>query len=303
MLNGDIETDFEVDESSDTTLRVKHDGSANRPKITSQTINKTAFYARLTHVQYGTWRGEDAVILGFEFEFRYPDESLKRMIAASIRLTLEAVKDSTLSAPDAPLDPKNDPQIVLLAPGQVRGEIKPESVSRSWALQVPVKYHFFGLDIGVEGSLGQDTTVESDHRMWINGFSDSDDEHYEDNAVVWDTGENQGQKSGILHRFPAAVVAKLPKNPQHPVKLTGRVTPSVAYSLNPLRLRQKKDDPVFLDRLTGKGDAIAPGTDFGSADFPWDKIVHIPQEYSVCQETLLAIFADNRIGSLDNVSL
>jgi hypothetical protein len=282
MLNGDIETDFQLDESSEATLQIRHDGEINRTKITAQDISSTSFAAKLNHVQYGKWSGQDAVLLKFSFEFRFQNESIKRFTAASIRITLQETKDATLSEP-SPRNPKNDPHIARIAPVQVCGELKKESKSRHWQISVPVKYTGFGVEAGGEGEVGVDTVADVDHRMWINGFTDGDDEHHDDNIAVWETQENAVQDSGILHRFPAALVAILPKGPKHLIKLTGQVTPTIAFSLNPLRLRQKKDDPVFLDRETQKGDPIAPDLDFKSPEFPWDEVVKIPSEYSVGQ--------------------
>jgi len=62
----------------------------------------------------------------------------------------------------------------------------------------------------------------------------------------------------------------------------------VALTINPLdpiRLRQKRndtnkrDDPIYLDRETEKGDPVAPGIDFKSPSFPWSQIVTVPSEY------------------------
>jgi hypothetical protein len=43
----------------------------------------------------------------------------------------------------------------------------------------------------------------------------------------------------------------------------------------------EEDDPIYLDRHTPKGDAIAPGLDFKDPNFPWAEIVKIPTQYSV----------------------
>ncbi|KAL9065337.1 MAG: hypothetical protein Q9157_007503 [Trypethelium eluteriae] len=282
MLNGDIETDFLVDEASKATLRIQHDGAANRAKITAQEISRTSFTARLTHVQYGTYNGDDAVLLRFNFEFRFENESIKRLKSASIRLTLEETRDSTLVDP-SPRNPKNDPKIVVIAPVQVCGEVKEEVKSKYWLLRIPVQYSNFGLKAGPEGEFGVESEVNIDHRMWINGYTTSDDYHHEDNIVIWDIKENEAQESGILHRFPTMLVAVLPKEPKLPVKLTGLVQPSIAFSLNPLRLRSKRDDPIYLDTNTPKGEPFAPTLDFNSPDFPWQDVVNILPEYTVRQ--------------------
>lgn len=185
MLNGDIETGFEVDESSQATLRIQHDGSSNRTKITAHELGSTSFTAKLNLVQYGTWAGEDAVLLGFDFQFRFPNDSSKRFKAATIRVTLQETQDAELADP-SPRRPLNDPRVVLIAPVQVCGELKKETKSRFWSLRVPVKYQQFGAQAGIEGEFGVESEAELERRMWITGFTDSDDLHHEDNAVVWE---------------------------------------------------------------------------------------------------------------------
>ena len=282
MPNEDFETSFAVDESSESTLRIEHRHSdgPNREKITAQTVNSTSFSAKLSHVQYGKWHGEDAVLLLLNFTFRFQNESIKRFTDATIRLTLEETKDASLATPN-PRNPKNDPSIVFIAPVQICGELKTESKSRDWRLKVPVKYTGAGIDAGVEAQRGGSSDVDVDHMMWLKGFTDSDDRHHADNAVVWDIQENSAQKSGILHRFPAAVVAKMPKEPAYPMKLIVLVTPTMAFTINPIRLFQKRDDGVYLDRYTAKGQPFAEGLDFHDPKFPWDEIVKMPEEYSV----------------------
>lgn len=297
MLNGDISTDFEVDEKSQSTLSIINKGEKNRLKITAQDINKTGFVAKLDHVQYGQWKGEEAVLVRLSFHFHFPNESSKRLTAATIRITLEETKDATFTEV-SPRNPMNDPQIVLLAPVQVCGELTKESRGFDWRLNVPVKLNVLGAEVGVEAEAGVTAEKSLDHRMWIKGFTNSDDLHHEDNEAVWEIQENKAQESGILHHFPAALVFRLPPNPKHPVKLRGKVIPSIAFSLNPLRLVQKRDDAVFLDRVTSKPEEqkpFAPELDFSDPDFPWDEVVKIPSEYTVCElesilETELTLF-------------
>jgi hypothetical protein len=114
------------------------------------------------------------------------------------------------------------------------------------------------------------------------GWSTSDDDgHYSDNIAKWRMREYTQQSSGVLHQSTAAAVITLPSNPENNIKVTVLVRPFVAFSLNPLRLRQKRNDLIYLDRHTPKGDVIVPGLDFKDPNFPWDEIVKIPTQYSV----------------------
>jgi len=279
-LNADFETEFDLDESSDAILRVNHDGmSRNREKITADDLRSTGFKARLTHVQYGTYNSQPAVLLRFKFEFRYRNESVRRFKRATIKLTLEETKDESLKDPE-PRKYENDPHIVIIGPVQVCGEVKTEDSKRTWNVSVPIQYENFGVTAGPEFGFGEERNWNQDHRMWINGYRTSDDDHYKDNEVTWDTQENKQQGSGILHYWSAALVALLPSNPPNPVKLKAVVQPTIAWSINPLRLKSKNDDPVYLDRVTGVGDPICSDKDFNASDFPWSEVFKSPTEYS-----------------------
>jgi len=276
-LNGDFETYFDVDEASKTTLRIYNNGVTNREKITAQDLSGISFSAKLTHVQYGTYNGADAVLLRFYMGFQFRHNSRKRITFAMMRFMLEETQDSSFT-PHSPRNPLNDPVIRVLSPVQVTGEITTESVNRKWSLSVPIQYQSFGMTAGPEFGFETEAAFVQEHRMWILGGTTSTDDHHEDNIARWEMSENKSQESGILHRLPVAIVATLPSDPPLPVKVTGTVETSVAFSLNPVRLKQKRDDPIFLDRKTGKGSPVAPGLDFGSQDFPWHEVVQLSCE-------------------------
>lgn len=281
MLNGDIESGFEVEEESEPTLRIQNQGVVNRPVMTRQDLSTTAYKAKLVRVQYGTWSGKEAVLLCFDFTFRFPNDDWKRLVKATIRLTLEETANSQFADP-VPRNPLNDPHIVLIAPAQVCGELKSETRSHGWKLSVPLKFSQFGAEAGIEAEYGESVEGQAERRLWLTGHTDGDDLHHEENAVVWSIKENEVQRSGILHRFPTALVACLPSGPAHPLKLKAQVTPVVAHSINPLRLLQKRDEPIYLDRSTPRGDPVASGMDFKDPNFPWEEVIVIPKEYSVC---------------------
>lgn len=283
-LNADFETDFEVDQQSKATLRIHNEGGeVNRTKVTSHDIGSTGFSAKLRHVQYGTWRQAPAALLIFDFQFRFHNESSKRITSATIRFTFEQTDGPDLELPN-PRKPRNDPQIVLYGPRQVCGEVNSATTKKHWIITIPFHIAIAGVNTGIDTEFGFEGEVERDHRMWLVGTTTSDDTHSEDNIMDWTIDENTSQQSGILHNFPGVIVIKLPEEPQLPVRLIGRVTPYVAFSLNPLRLIQKKDDAVYLDRVHGKGATLWPGKDFADPSNDWTDIVKIPSEYT--QETV-----------------
>jgi hypothetical protein len=279
-VNGDFQTDFDVDESSEAILRIQHKGDPNREKATAQMIGTASFAAKLSRVQYGTYRGQEAVLLAFSFEFGFLNESVKRMTSATLKIILEEAKDNSVEYPD-PRNPNNDPKIVAFGPSQICGEMTTVNNTRTWALDFLVQFQALGLETGPEASYETQISSTRDHRMWINGKTESDDDHDDDNIVSWNIQENKIQKSGVPHRLLAFIIATLPQGPKTMVKVTARIRPYVAFTINPLRLLQKRDDPILLDRLTAKGDTIAPGVDFTDKDFPLNSLIQALTEYNV----------------------
>lgn len=80
-------------------------------------------------------------------------------------------------------------------------------------------------------------------------------------------------KTGILNRITAAAVVLLPQEESPKIKAKLVVKPSVVFSVNPLRLLPRKDDPIFLDGITEKGDPSAFGSDFSQSKYPWMSII------------------------------
>ena len=279
-VNGDFVTDFDVDEAAKAKLRIENDGSPNRGKITADALGGIFYQALLSHVQYGKYDGQPAALLIFNFQFSFRDQTSKRITSASVTLTFEETTGPNVKLPE-PRNPKNDPVVVFMSPAQVFGEVSVVQRKPYWNLDVSMKFKQYGADVGPEVGMGQASEYTQDRRMTLIGFSTSDDEHHENNAVVWNINENSLQRSGILHRFPAAVIITLPKGPEHHVRITGLIRPFVAFSINPLRLRQKKDDPVYLDRIKEKGTPIMRGVDFKDKAFPLSDLVTLPTEYQV----------------------
>ena len=281
VLNSDFNTDFELDTSAGNTLGIHNDSEVNRGKITANRVHNTRFSCLLRTVQYGTYEKESAVLLVLAFHFGYRDEARDRYTTAAIEIEFEETSNAKLQISD-PRNKNNDPEVKFIAPVRVTGTPSKEENSRKWSLEGSLTYQIpLGPAPGVTPSVEIEKSSERNRRMWLNGEMDSDDDHRYHNRVLWTTGENRVEKSGILHNFPAAVVVTLPKDPKNFVKMKVAVTPYVACSVNPIRLFPKGDDPIFLDRSTNKGPQYAVGKDFSNADFPWSSVVKIPTEYEV----------------------
>jgi len=277
-VNGDFQTGFEIDDSAKAVLSIQNRSATNRDKVTADQIGSTSFSAKLSHVQYGTYNGKSAALLVFNFHFGFRNGSWKRITSASITLKFEETTGPDLKYP-AERNPDNDPIVVAIAPIQVCGEVTTVQKSKKWNISVPLQVQQAGIQAGAQIGLEAQSDFPKDNRMWLVGSSLSEDDHGADNWVSWEINENSAQESGILHHFPGTVVITLPENPEHHVKITGLIRPFVAFTVNPLRLKQKRDAPVYLDRETTKGTQYAPGVDFKDKSFPWDEIVKIPTEY------------------------
>ena len=233
-------------------------------------------------MQYRTYEKDLAVLLVFAFHFGYHDEARDRYTTAAIEFDFEETSNAQLQTPD-PRNKNDDPEVKFIAPVRVSGTPIKEKYSLKSILEGSLTYQIpLGPAPGLTPSVESEKSSERNRPMWLNGEMDSDDDHRYHNRALWTTGENQVEKSGILHNFPAAVVVTLPKDPKHFIKVKVAVTPYVAFSINLIRLFPKRDDPIFLDRSTPKGPQYAVGKDFSDTDFPWESVVKIPTEYEVC---------------------
>lgn len=112
---------------------------------------------------------------------------------------------------------------------------------------------------------GEDLLVEAD--------TYGDDDHKMDNNIEFRLLEIKSLKTGILQRITAAAVVLLPQGESPKIKAKLVVKPSVVFSVNPLRLLPRRDDPIFLDGITEKGDPVAFGSDFSQSKYPWMSII------------------------------
>lgn len=275
-VNGDFDFDLEVDEQSEATLKIENKGQTNREKVTQHDIGKTSWKSRLHLVQYGTYSGRRAVLVVFKNEFHFIPETIKRITSVSLEFVFEETSGSNLATP-VPRIVNNDPQIQLLAPAQVCGTNLKEQLTTTWKLSVPLLFQ----GAGVQPEVERESASERNHRMWLLGFSQGTDEHDVDNRAKWICKENTVDSTGILQEFTTAVVVTLPVKPERPIKVTALIHPYVAFSVNILRLRKKKDEAIFLDGQTAKGKPIRPDLDFEDPVFPWKEVVNIPEEYQV----------------------
>ncbi|KAK1764157.1 hypothetical protein QBC33DRAFT_548237 [Phialemonium atrogriseum] len=286
-----FETEFELDPKAGSTLSktIRHqEREVNRVKITSDRIRNTSFRAELAKVQYGTYncqqadgtyKPEPAALLIFNFRFHFRSENRDRFTSVKIEVEFKETLNTKLERPPD-RNPNNDPQVRFVAPHQICGTPTEVDVKKSWKFEGQLGYQVpAGPSLSATPSVQTEASFQRHHRMWIKGDTDGDNDHRWDNKAVWVMQENRMQGSGVLSSFPGAVVIVLPKSPEHLVKARVTVVPHLAFSLNPLRLKQKRDDPILLDRKTSWGPEYEPGKDFSDPDYPWSSIIKIPTEY------------------------
>jgi hypothetical protein len=280
--NWELKSEFELDTQSGQLLKIENKGNVNREKVTQDEIHNTRFKATLVSVTYGTYDGSPACLLLINYSFFFQIATLSRFVFAKIHAKFSQVTDAQFTKPDS-YDCGQDPVVKLYAPREVWGQSKVVQQKRTWALTVPVVANIHGVQAGVTVNGGVEKNVDRDHRMNILGDTLSDDNHVSgDNEVQWNISENRAQRDGIPHGFTTAIIALLPSN-GNKIQLDVKVTPSVVFSINPLRLLQKKDEPLYLDRKTTKGTSPLPAaiTDMKDSNIDWAAVIRLQEEYQV----------------------
>ena len=276
-------TDFDLDPHSGATLRIENAGLVNREKIASSAIGNTRFSARLSSVTYGTLSTAPACLVVFDFAFAFRASSRARFTRADIAVEFAQARDAAFSAIEG-IDPLTDPVVRMFAPVELWGVAKKVRETRTWNFTVPVMVSTpMGVEAGVEVGREAGKEVDVDRRMNVRGDTYSDERHVMgDNLVEWSVDENAAQKDGIPFRLTTAAVVTLPTTGLG-IQVKVVVKPAVAFSLNPIRLLQRKHDPIYLDGKTAKGKSPVPEgkTDFGDASIDWASVIKFQSEYQV----------------------
>lgn len=269
--NEDFETNFKPEPSG--TLQIKNKAQVNRHKISAERISSTSFKAVLSRVQYGIYEKNRAVLVVFEFSFGYQKNSHHRINYASINIEFTKTCDASFTPP-SPYEPNDDPVVTKILPVQIfrkttetgEGGVSFFSGSpRSMALTIIFKGWELEPKLEHTEATGESLLVEAD--------TYGDDDHKMDNNIEFRLLEIKSLKTGILNRITAAAVVLLPQGESPKIKAKLVVKPSVVFSVNPLRLLPRKDDPIFLDGITEKGDPSAFGSDFSQSKYPWMSII------------------------------
>ena len=290
VANANFSTDFDVDKDK-TLLSIKNKGRVNRALVTQEQINNTSFSATLHRVQYGKYQGETACLISLDCSFRFKSKSLSRYEYAEVQVEFETAVDTSKPRLRSS-EPLADPRVVNYAPKEVYGIVTTVDQRKHWKIEIPLMFHSpIGLKAGLTGSGGSDWSTHEDNRIEIHGNFYQDDEHDEGaNGVTWDLQENKTQHYGIFRSFRSVIMVK--HQAARPFWMRVSVKPAVRFSLDLrrlvtknsvlLRLLQRNDDPVLLDCKTPlKGQPDFGCDDFSSDDFPWARILQMPQEYEV----------------------
>lgn len=275
-----IEIDLIFSDDSDTQLGIKNDERVNRALATQEHIGRTSYSAYIQHVQYGTYHGKSACLLGIDFSFRFPPKAGSRFTYAEVEVTFEKaldIKDPLLRSTDASLDPI----VVNFAPKEIFGVVKDRENKKSFEIEVPIVFQVPFGSVEPSAKWSRETTLIEEGRFELHGDLAQDDEHDDGaNSVTWDLTENKVSKDGILRSFRGVVL--LFHRPREAFWMHVSVKPVVSYSLDPRRLFTKKlvrekDEPVLLDGQTTLGHSPCFGHDsFDADDFPWQAVLNLP---------------------------
>lgn len=269
--NQDFETEFKLDPSG--TLQIKNKEQVNRHKITAERISSTSFKAVLSRVQYGIYEEKRAVLVVFEFSFGYQRNSHHRINYASINIEFTKTCDAKFTPP-SPYEPNDDPVVAKILPVQIFGKTTETgdggvSFSPNSPKSMTLTIVFKGWEL--EPKL--EHTEPAGDSLLLEADTYGDDDHTMDNNIEFRLLELNSLKTGILQKVKAAAIVILPQGVSPKIKAKLVVKPSVVFSVNPLRLIPRNDDPIFLDGITEKGDPIVIGRDFSQSRYPWMSII------------------------------
>jgi hypothetical protein len=80
--------------------------------------------------------------------------------------------------------------------------VKSEDKHKKWHLGFSVKAPVPGIELGPEAENESESSFTMDHRMWLLGWSTTeDDDYFSDNIAKWRMREHAAEKRGMLHRF------------------------------------------------------------------------------------------------------
>jgi hypothetical protein len=275
-----IEIGLIFSDDSDTLLSIKNDERVNRALATQEHIGRTSYSAYLQHVQYGTYQGKPACLLGIDFSFRFPPKASSRFTYAEVEVTFEKalnIKDPLLRSTDASLDPV----VANFAPKEILGLVKDRENKKSFEIEVPIVFQVPFGSAELLAKWSRETTLTEEGRFELHGDLAQDDEHDDGaNSVAWDLAENKISKDGILRSFRGVVL--LFYRPREAFWMHVSVKPVVSFSLDPRRLFTKKlvrekDEPILLDGQTTLGNSSCFEHDrFDADDFPWQVVLNLP---------------------------
>jgi hypothetical protein len=287
-----FDTDFFLSDEPESLLRIENNGRVNRSLATQEQIGKTGYSAYVRHVQYGTYDGKSACLVGLDFAFRFPPRAGSRFSTAEIEVTFEKAID-----PQDPSvrckDPSLDPIVANFAPKQMLGKVRERNDSMSVGVEVPITLGLPFASAGVTPSWSRDTTKTQEGRAELYGNLAQDDDHDDGaNSVTWDLTENPVSKEGIFRSFRGIVL--LFCRPQEAFWLRVSVKPVVKFSLDPRRLftkrlMQDRDDPVLLDGSTMlMHPSLSSYTEFTETGFPWPRLLQAPEAIEEGQSQITA---------------
>ena len=276
-----FETDLVFAEDSDVPeLRIQNNERINRALATQEHIGRTSYSAYLRHVQYGTYQGKPACLLGVDFSFRFPTKGNSRFTYAEIEVTFEKavdIKKPSLRQTDATLDPI----VANFAPKEILGLVTERENKKSVEIEVPVVFEVPFGSAGLSAKWTRETTVTEEGRFEVHGDLAQDDEHADGaNSVTWDLTENPIKKGGILRSFRGVIL--LFCRPDETLWMYVSAKPVVSFNLDPRRLFTKrlvreKDEPVLLDGKTTLGNSSCFEHDkFDADNFPWPAVLNLP---------------------------
>ncbi|KAH7028568.1 hypothetical protein B0J12DRAFT_325668 [Macrophomina phaseolina] len=273
----DIRLEFELPEE-EARLGRTQPLSPDRSLVTQQRVGDTVVKATVNRVQYGTYSGKPACIVGLTFFFGFNGDTHGRFKSAGIE-----VRFSRAHGAHEPEEDSHRIHIAQLGPREVWGAPTATEIEQTTGVTMTVggQAPAGGLSASIDPNIQRVYRTTVFKYRSIEGYTTSSHDSDEENVAVWKLKENAAQKDGIFPEFQGAAIILLPETGVG-AEAVLHVTPKVAFSLNPLtyfKLKQRRRDPIRFDGKTSKGEPVDQGKDFAEKDFSWPRVFQVPTEY------------------------
>lgn len=213
----------------------------NRAKVHHRDLASLSLVASLSRVQYGTWKGDKACLLGLRFQFVKGTHTVFRFEHADILIEFTS-RPST--------GPKDDPEVKDYGPKSLKRAASEETRTSHWTAKFSAKGTAGPVEIGPELEGGNEREYTRHYATEVGSIDWGDRHHRRPNCVkVW-MKEDKKEADGLPVEVFAAVVFTFEGLAQ------AAVTVKTSFWFDALAYPWTSEDPIFLKEGVGYGNPI-----------------------------------------------